>query len=41
MATFQNGVKFLIAEVSKARHLTVKKLSADFAAASKNSGKKS
>ena len=39
MATFQNGVKFLIAEVSKIRHLTVKILSADFAAASKNSGK--
>ena len=36
------AVKFLIAEhseVSKTRHLTVKFLSADFAVASKNSGK--
>ena len=36
------AVKFLIdelSEVSKKRHLTVKILSADFAAASKNSGK--
>jgi len=36
------AVKFLIAElseVSKTRHMTVKILSADFAAASKNSGK--
>ena len=40
----QGAIKFLIAEhseVSKTRHLTVKFLSADFAAASKNSGKKS
>jgi len=39
---FHGAVKFLIAEhseVSKTRHLTVKFLSADFAAASKNSGK--
>jgi len=38
----QGAVKFLIAEhseVSKTRHLTVKFLSADFAPASKNSGK--
>ena len=40
----QGAVKFLIAElraqkVSKTRHLTVKFLSADFAAASENSGK--
>jgi len=41
---FRAVVKFLIAElseVSKARHLTVKFLSADFTAASENSGKKS
>jgi len=38
----QEAVKFLItklSEVSKTRHLTVKILSADFAAASENSGK--
>ena len=40
--SLKGAVKFLIAEhreVRKTRHLTVKFLSADFAAASKNSGK--
>jgi len=42
MNIYLQAVKFLIAElseVSKTPHLTVKILSADFAAASKNSGK--
>ena len=40
--TWQDAVNFLsteLSEVSKTRYLTVKILSADFAAASKNSGK--